>query len=607
MLTTLIALGALAPLPLAPPQDGQEPRPLRVTLDLRLPDGEAPKAARVRFDYDEDADLDRSFADWTADSPEVRAVEERATVTVFAGFDGFPESEHVLSRWISEPLELDAKTVGRSAVTVELAPRPRLRVDIVGNEGDDAGSSFLGVVPRKSFDPGSPDGSFRAAMMAHRQRGRARGLVVAADAGAPSEGPIARSGATSFHFDLEPGEYVVGYSRQQLFLESFEYVTVREGETRLEYEVEDVDARGSITLRIFGPDGEPLELLRFGHRVEGDWFSMSVGSTDHTTVARGVYTMRLSDLDPPRAVARRSLTPPRITVQLQSQEYGERVVEVLPGVDTYDVHFRRPVDAVLRVLGDGADGLFLRITSPGSELQKVVDATEQDRVSVQRLQGTELVVDWVVADPRFEPRRLRDDMIHLTAGLVVGSERIDVTEGGEFVVRVPPTSTLTIDASEFETGTELRLSPPAARDRATGRLLSRTTAKVDDDGRAVFPRVGPGPHVVSVAGYHKPLDVTVDGDTSARMPRIEATAFVVEMDDPLGTFGASGLLHGDLLLGRDGERFESSTQLGPLIREAMDDPVPILVERDGEALELELGPLGERTGHGAKFAPFFGE
>ena len=146
------------------------------------------------------------------------------------------------------------------SVTATLAPPPpadevafgsRLRVRIKGAErlieivGDEQGAGrgrqpIVAVAKLAEVDASRPERALRDAAAQVAGRGRT---------------DLPRIGQTRYAFDLEPGEYCVGFFRDGYRLAAVKRVTVEPGVTKFQLELADLAGGGVVTVVCEGPDG----------------------------------------------------------------------------------------------------------------------------------------------------------------------------------------------------------------------------------------------------------------------------------------------------------------------------------------------------------------
>ncbi|HVG95057.1 MAG TPA: hypothetical protein VND21_11465 [Planctomycetota bacterium] len=128
--------------------EAPEPAPVRVVLDLRLPDGSQPDHASVHHG---EVGQDTYSRPWTPDASEVELPSGRVRLTVRAGRFG---------EWRVEDFEIDATPGAR--VRVDLRPRPMIVGRVAPAEGDDQPESDVQATLVHPRTPDAADDDERA-------------------------------------------------------------------------------------------------------------------------------------------------------------------------------------------------------------------------------------------------------------------------------------------------------------------------------------------------------------------------------------------------------------------------------------------------------------
>lgn len=154
------------------------------------------------------------------------------------------------------------------------------------------------------------------------------------------------------------------------------------------------------------------------------------------------------------------------------------------------------------------------------------------------------------------------------------------------VLSLPPLFSLTVLVEEHLAGRRFRIE---ARGEARG--YSGYEGERVKDGKVVFAALPAADYVLTAVGgeHSRRMFLTVTGDTTVDFVAQEATALRVTIYRRSGHLAEAGLRTGDLVVGIDGEEFESENSMEAALARARSNPrAELVVLRNGSRLVIPV-------------------
>lgn len=390
---------------------------------------------------------------------------------------------------------------------------------------------------------------------------------------------------TGYKFDipkLAPGTYSVGVRRSFSGpIVALETVDVSDAVVEVELVIPALAAQDYLAFRVYGPEGSLAKDCDLRVRY---------AQADGRTRSRSAQTLPQADgslrlLLTPRNADDPNLNDGRdLTIEVISKDYGTRSVEWSPGSPReLDVHFAPPAQITVTIPGYVGSGLEGRL-----ELAVVTDAAATAR-AVRRLRGDqdgidahgvqelgpfepgEYILRLSLSTGRFRSRMLAEVPVVLVAGMNQGT------------IAIPPLYTVTV-RTQLEKGTSLRL-------RKVGTPGSlRDGVQVDAEGVAVFDAIAAGEYqIVERNRFGRAMAISVPEQTDVEYKSTEPNAVSVTVSEPEGALAKAGFQSGDLIVGADGQEFESMLQMMGVVQRAISGgTVRFEVVRGTERLQVDI-------------------
>jgi len=370
-----------------------------------------------------------------------------------------------------------------------------------------------------------------------------------------------------------------------------EVVTVDEGVVERNLVVPEPDPKAHLIVRAFGPNGNPLHSLdfRWEHRREGG--SSSGGIQDRRGPDGAWWLQPKSQFFAPWPEGT------SYTLTAQHSELGDREVVLEEGQREVSVTFAEPVSIIVVVAGYAGSGYEGKLQVHLTSLVNGEEAGSGNRNHFPI---------WMSGESAFTAEGVaRFDGLspgHWRVRLQIQYERwrtrtvqtVDVhAPAGEKSVsmNLPTLYELVVIAPGLSERTGLRWRP-TEEDQSDFGFGGSSSAQVDAEGRAVFEDLVAGTYVLTGNGMPESVDVTVPcGDVY--IDATEPDCLRVAIGDMEGALYVAGLRAGDLIIGANGQEFESEPRFWKLFVGQGD--VPLIVLRNEERLEISVPRIPERA------------
>ena len=518
----------------------------RLEVAVFLPSGESPDSAVV---HGSGGGLPERDFTWSPGAPHLRLPPGRYELRALAG--ATPSSGQEAYDLRSEPKVVDV---------VAGVEAPALRFDLVAR----AGVRGRVLVPR--------DGVIARSSYVR--------LVALGPGGEPDLDALAESGQREWvgpsgdyaFLDLQPGRYVVGAARSGAeSIEAHAVVEIRDGVQRCDLALPDLDRGRCLTVTVRDESGHTLDNVAFQlwHRYAQGSSSSGRGAL---RTSEGEYLLVL-DRETSAAYFDEG-TDHEFALEVSHERYGRRSIELEPGRTRVDVSFSSAARLEVTVLGYGqglAQGrlsLYLRNdagrsassedSTPASDGTAIFEAVEPGTYTL------ELSVRWRPGGSRWD----QDAVVH--------SQPVTLAPGPNAVaVALPALHEVVVSFPEGEAGTPFQL---AHESEAWGRR----SAELDGEGRAVFSWVPGGRYRIQCPTLSAQMEIDVPCGVVAFEPRA-IDALRVRIVDTAGALAALGFRDGDLIVGLEGEDFESLEDAYRIYRSRV---LTLAVLRGGARIEL---------------------
>ncbi|MEM6673669.1 MAG: PDZ domain-containing protein [Planctomycetota bacterium] len=540
-------------------------RPVGVfLLDVRLPDGSAAENAVVQVIAE---NRSRSY-EWTRVEPEVRLEERSANLLVLAGDVEQLDWRTYSSDYASEQVRIELARDGEGPHVIQLHARSPLHVFVEDESGlEPSLSAWVKVIP-----------TARAAADLDSALQDARGLV--------------RGRSAAFMApDLSEGTYVVAVGRGPGAPEVTDAVAVVSGGTEHRVVLGAVDLDRFLVARCVGPDGRPLEDVRFTSvilRGPGSW-SESPRSIER---GPGQYWLTFG----PEVARKRETDGTSLLLEANSTSFGR--VERELGPDAREVLFQFRTACTLAVHVDGQLSPGLTVSADPIEEDPKGGEAEGFSFTKERLPvGEDGRVELTGLQPGRHRVSLFKDSDRWDWMPPIQSQEVTVSANGTDVRFVAPSFHIVrIYAPDVEPGTTLALRK---KDEVSAMVNPNSYGELGGDHRVVLTDVPAGDYVLSSWGSVEwSQDVTVPCGEVLFEPE-DVTAFEATWIEPGKLAAEAGLQVGDRVTAIDGESFDGSTffsrvQLGL----GGGETITLSVQRGSTTVELSVGPLegGDNAG-----------
>jgi len=531
-----------------------EPR-TRVIAHVFLPDGTAPRRARLET---EGAGRRDEMIWWDRNDPVVYLEPGSHRMRAIAGDD---------LEYASPERSVTIPVVGDTSLEFRLVERTGILGRVVFADGDRTHTLF--VLQRKIREGEDP-----RTILAMSDRSNRRTIT-------------ATRPVFAFH-DLAPGLYAVGVGRGWDSIDAHATVVVGAGMASVELRLPSLEESGAVVLYAYGPDGEEATDLSVTLRARSRERRWSSRVTVQERDGGGVWLAVGSSLE---EVGRRlSLEDASFLLEIASDAYGVEPVPFRPDADReLTVRFSHPSGVEVVVPGYRGSGLEDRLTVDilDPQTKRTLPSASRRRLDpegrtvVEPLQPGRCDVVLYVTPPgarhgRFELARAAVDL---------GGARRTVT------LPIPPLYTLTVVIPPENDTRRMSLSASSA---------GSMEVTVDETRRARFPDLPAGRYLLhDTGGGFMPMSVSVPEQLEVEYRPESQNALVVEITDPQGSLARAGFADGDVIVGADGQAFETLTALQVRVLSARgDERMPLLVRRGSRELEIALDAATFRDAEG---------
>lgn len=550
----------------------------RVAISVRLPDGSAPPRAAIALNRSGGNHSGDLTLLWTDAAREVAIKPGRYDVRATLGDPdvGPPWSEMLVSDWSA--LEVVA---GATPPPLALALRgaPGIRGRVLWPAGARRGNAMIKVAPAPA-------------------RAEPDLVALAQDGGAP----IAWANQGSYTFrDLTPGRWLVGLARnwgEPIVVHAV--VEVTNAMVVQDLVVPPADPAVSLVVKVTDLDGALVDDCDFQLQVmaaQNGGRSSGSGRAPAERKPNGNWWVTLGvvneiDLAKP--------WPTGTTVQLtvSSARLGTKTVDLAPGTRALQVRFGAPARlqaTIAGYVGSGYEGrlhLSLEPIADGAGPAGPVSWSPRPAVGADGTQllgpveaGTWRLSLQLQKKQAWQRRRVAQQDVTLGAG--------DNTA----TIVLPALSDLVVEAPG-RSGT-MQLQNVATKENDHQEL--------DAEGRTTFSGLPPGDYTLQTfGGAFEMMQVRLPAGGPVRFEPMLVNAARVTITDRAGTLAALGFADGDLIVGIDGQEFESSMQMQIVLMQSIaKQKIVFVVERGGTRQEIELDPRQMMDGrkHGGTIEP----
>jgi hypothetical protein len=353
--------------------------------------------------------------------------------------------------------------------------------------------------------------------------------------------------------DLPPATYLVGALRQYREVLDSTVVTVSEGMAEVELAVPTPGVGEAITLRVLGPDGQPIEsnVNVQARHIAADGATASGGQPDR--LGRGSWRVRTPPVPPGQDAGG------RFVLAIRSGEFGELVVPYDPdGTGEFEARFPEP--ASLTVLlpnyqGSCYEGSAQIVAAPDRPRGERSGFPEKKRPGPrgETTFGPLVPGDWIVSVLVDSGKYGTDTVLEIPVRLASGAQ--------EITLNPPPLYDLTVEVPEGDA--VYRLEPMGAASFRSSPMRNGDTIR--------FSRLEPGAYVLRRYAGPTTAGMTLElrGDLALTfLPEVLA-ALRVSVVNSEGALPAAGLRDGDLLVAIAGTEIENAGQAWTLVRDRM--------------------------------------
>jgi len=544
----------------------------RLPIAVALPDGGAPPRAALVIKSGSRNRGDVTSL-WTPDARELAlkpgSYELRATL-------GDPE---VGPAW-SDVLASDWTTV---TIVAGIAPSP-LRLALRGAPG---------VRGRIVYPPGLKQGNALVRLAPAPASGEPDLAALANDGSVPNS--WAGQGTYLFR-DVAPGRWVVAVSKSWgERIVAHAVVEVRDAMVVQDLVIPAADSATSLVVKVVDPDGALVDDCDFQLGVAKE----NQGSTSsHASAERkpnGNWWVSLGvvyDVD----LAKPWPSGTNVTLTVSTSRFGSKSVPVPSGTRALQVRFAAP--AKLRATIAGYEG-----SGREGKLHLSLDPADLDEHAPRAwVQGAGVAADgtqlfgpvesgaWrlkleLQTKQQWNRRRLATLDLQLAPG------------DNAATIAIPSLSDVVVEAVGRQGG--MMLQDPKTKEGWHEQL--------DADGRVTFEAMPAGDYVLqSFGGAFEMMRVRVPTAGVVRFEPMVINAARVTIEKRDGTLANAGFEDGDLIVGIDGQEFESSMQMQGLLMQSLGKAkVVFAVERGSRRLTIEVNPREMLDGnkHGGSIEP----
>lgn len=538
---------------------------ISIPVDIRFVDGRQPYKAKVYWTRGNSSSSER----WYPHAPRIQLRPGTYSLQVKAG----DESEFASAK---QEVTLDQEFPAPK-LTFELNIRPGVRGRLLFPEGEAPSNARVYLTEAPDEIPGDSE---KLDQLLTRTSGVKNAYV------------RSRDGFTFAFKDLAEGTYLLGASRGGRRIAAHTLVEVSGLLVDHDLEIPALSPDEYVVVRIFGPDGEPV-----------DDASVSVSNASFSSSTRKADGSLWVFFDPQRqqGVVQQA---PTYTLHVSSKSLGQRQIPFTPGTDTaIDVEFTQPGELEVVVDGYAGSGYEGRL-----------------RVVIQRIDPAPS------SPPTGTPRRVSfgGRGQYISRGQVSSSRElgrdgrvtIGPLESGEYTIRLQLRSerrgyryVQTVEMTVRPGKNLARLSMPALYSLVVATTLSASShvnissnsrdsgsrysdsQRTDENGAVSFVELPAGEYTISSfgGGSNGQMRVTLPGPLEVAFDPQIPNAMRFTPSAPGSPLAAAGFQNGDVLVGVDGTEFENQSQMQTLIAAAMvKKTTTFLVDRGGRLIEISV-------------------
>jgi|GEM_PF-3184569 len=330
-----------------------------------------------------------------------------------------------------------------------------------------------------------------------------------------------------------------------------------------------------LRVRVLDSAGAPVDGCDFSRRVEREGGSSSSGLQADSTGdgwwrldPRPAYRVRGVETAPEEGTT--------VSLRVRSTELGETDVELVEGVFEYEVVF--PAVASVEVVVAGwSGGGDARV-----DLRQVEDGGDDPDVLVYHARGAHSKAVGSDGVVHLEPVGVGlYRAVLLVDRVELASAEVQVVEGENRVTLVPKASyEVVVHCPNLPEGTQVSLAVVSEDGPSFGGWHRED---VDDSGYARFDSVLEGRYQLRAGMHAEQIEVPCGTITvDAKLPNAIRVS-VYEEDGPLANLGFAD---GDVVFGIDGVAFAGMEEVRLALRELGSEALTLMVDRDGEVIEL---------------------
>ncbi len=532
-------------------------------LDVRLPDGSAPREAVVMLG--EEHRWNTSSYRWTPEEPVLRLGEQAAQLQVYAGDVSTSDYRTYDSAYAAPSRTIDLGRDGSGPHTFQLQARARLEVRVADRSSREP--RIAPWVKAVSADgPGAQTGvqAFKAGQRLIRMDAERFSAV-----------------------DLTPGAWVVGAGRGSDEPEVTARVEIGPGPTEVSLELGELDLSRFLVVRCKGPEGAPLFGVTFGYSIAHPGGGGRSGGVTSFARPGGEYWIGWSELLGGRE--RGAEIKARLTSTARG--YGKLESELTPNQRELDLVFEPACDLDVFVTGDLSPGYLIQLEPAGSEgrgLGSEVLFIGRNGQPTGRIDG-----QGRASIAGLQPGPYRVLLVQSKQDLpvrapTVASAEVTLRPGSQAVTLVAPQLyELVVYAPDIAVGTTFLLM-------FGGEVNSPQTQRQVDlgaDRRARFAHVPAGEYTVAALGQNggRSLQVVVpSGEVQFQTEVLNALRVKDVVADKLAA--QAGLRDGDLVLSVGGREVDGHVALQRIFLGIQGGTVVLRVQRGGALMDVTLGP-----------------
>ncbi len=526
---------------------------VEVPIEILLPDGSPAQRANLRVDTER---MRTSPELWTSAKPRIVCKPGSYTLRaeiVQAQFKANGITEECASP--ATPVEISADH--NEKITLKLESRTGIRGTVLPSPDLVAGQNLrvrcVDLPANGEFDPKK--------------------------LGDSNDGSWTTIGGTFEFFDLKPG-------RKELcvFVEwrgaviHHQPVDVKPGVSQVSIDLSKIDTSKFVLATLTDAGGKPVKGDNFSAEIQSERNSRSSEISSLERRDRKVWLV--PDSDAADYLAGKKVGA-KMTLDIQTQKYGMKKVDVAPGTRTLDVKFEKPAYLEVTIAG-----------YPGSPYEGKIN------VSVQKADGESGRRFYYGGDDhkvkpdgtiKLGPEAPGDYMVVMTARnsdenqweqTTLVNQKITLVEGTNRVtLAIPSLSKLTVVINGEAAGQLYMMSIPAG-DYKSAEIT---------DGKAVFENLAPGEYQVTYQEGEKigSAKVRIPDTSTVTLTPSEPNALAVFVEDTNGALAKAGFHNDDMIIGVDGKEFEGGSMMA-FASIASKEKSKVVVLRDGKKIELEI-------------------